>query len=168
MSYVRLDGCFWITFTCYRWQNLLHTAARKQIVYDSLSYFHGRGAGCHGFVLMPNHIHLIISLPDLIPIQKFRHQFKSYSSKRILKDLSMEERNTCHVNASNKHFQIWETGGSIVEVFSPRFYLTKLQYTHRNPVKAGLCKQDHEYSDSSANSYRIGETEFGFLSLLRV
>jgi len=44
--------------------------------------------------------------------------------------------------------------------------MQKLEYIHRNPVKAGICEFPEDYKYSSAKFYLTGIDDFGFLTHL--
>ena len=50
-----------------------------------------------------------------------------------------------------KEDHIWflEEGCHGEEIFTPRFFETKLEYIHQNPVKAGIVEKEEEYLYSS-------------------
>lgn len=84
----------------------------------------------YGFVIMPNHIHLLLRIPEGGSISKTIGAYKRAVTFNIGRG------------------PIWQK----------RFYLKKpesalpvLRYIHRNPVKAGLCALPGEYPWSSAS-----------------
>ncbi len=51
---------FFFTATINSWQNLLEEITFKKIILDSLHFMHHeKRAQINGFVIMPNHIHLL-------------------------------------------------------------------------------------------------------------
>lgn len=83
----------------------------------------------YSFVIMPNHVHLLMSVPDGGSISKIINRFKM------------------GVSHSLGQGPIWQ----------PRFYMKLVgnlwnvtRYIHRNPVKAGLTKNPEDYPWSSA------------------
>ena len=54
------SGIEFFTATCLNWQNLLHSDERKQVIMDSLKFLvEDKRIWLYGFVIMPNHIHLM-------------------------------------------------------------------------------------------------------------
>jgi REP element-mobilizing transposase RayT len=54
-------GSFFITFTCYRWLPLIEKVNGYDIIYNWFDILKSNGHFINGFVVMPNHIHVIIS-----------------------------------------------------------------------------------------------------------
>ena len=92
------------------------------------------GARIHAFLLMPNHIHLLISTPneDLGIIMK-------YWMGSGTKALNQNSGRTGHVFGGSYHWSL---------VNSPVYYGHALKYVYRNPVRAGICElaEDYNYS----------------------
>ena len=54
-------GSFFITFTCYRWLPLVEKVNSYDIIYNWFDILKSDGHFIDGFVVMPNHVHAIIS-----------------------------------------------------------------------------------------------------------
>jgi putative transposase len=65
------------------------------------------------------------------------HQFSYYGS----------------INPNNQSRQIWTNDNQPEECFSEDFTLTKLNYIHENPVRAGIVRNPEDYIYSSAGDY---------------
>ena len=55
------DGTFFITFTCHNWLPLIHKTDGYDIVYNWFDNLKSKGHKINGFVIMPNHVHALIS-----------------------------------------------------------------------------------------------------------
>ena len=53
--------------------------------------------------------------------------------------------------------KVWQDSYWDVNVYSERFLRQKLNYVHRNPVRAGLAETPEEYVYSSYRNYVNGE-----------
>ena len=93
------------------------------------------GARIHAFVLMPNHIHLLISTPqdDLGIVMK-------YWIGSGTKTLNQMSGRSGHVFGGSYHWSL---------VNSPIYYGHALKYVYRNPVKAKICESVEDYSYST-------------------
>src|SRR5678815_3775154 len=56
-----VDGTFFITFTCYNWLPLIDKTDGYDIVYKWFDHLKSKRHKINGFVIMPNHIHALIS-----------------------------------------------------------------------------------------------------------
>jgi putative transposase len=100
-----------------------------------------------GFVLMPNHIHLLITVPkeDLGVIMR---NFLSVLTRRV-NGLSGQ---TGHL-LGGPYF--WTM------ITSTRYFGHALKYLYRNPIRAGLCEKVEEYEFSTASGL-LGQTHLPF------
>ena len=105
-----------------------------------------------GYVIMSNHVHLIIQskegkLSDLI------RDFKKFTAKTILEKIQTEpeSRRECmlerfikstETHSRNTNYQFWQYGNHAEEIYSHKFMWSKLDYIHLNPVLA-LLKKHH-------------------------
>jgi putative transposase len=89
------------------------------------------------FVVMPDHLHLIIT-PLEKNISQTMHSIKSYSSKEINK-------------INNKNGRIWQPSFRDFTIYTKELLLEKITYIHNNPVRKGLVLDASSYSFSSAN-----------------
>ncbi len=123
----------------------------------------------YGFVLMPNHVHIIWQQNKLNGKETPQGSFLKYTAHEFLKKLKTAGQSFLYeVNAANKKHEIWQRDSLSVEIYSRAVAIQKLQYIHFNPVsgKWQLSKDDLGYYYSSARFYETGVDEFGFLTNL--
>jgi len=94
-----------------------------------------------GYVLMPEHVHLLLTEPKLQSLSTTLSVLKGESSK-ILKGERM-------------HF--WQTRYYDFNVLSHHKHVEKLRYLHRNPVERGLVQKPEDWRWSSFRHYLTGE-----------
>lgn len=97
------------------------------------------GIRVHGFVLMPNHFHLLVTSP-LRPIGSFMRDFLGPSTKII----NARTQRTGHLTGG-PYF------GSMIT--DPTYFLHAYRYVIRNPVRAGLSAHAGDYSFSTYNRW---------------
>lgn len=155
-----------ITSTVVGWVDALSRPEYKDIVVESLKYCRERkGLLIHAWVLMSNHIHMIVStkpgteLPDII------RDFKKYTSSRILDAMChhpQESRKEWMLNmfsfaagnsSSNDNYKFWQKNYHPVELSTDKLYRQRLDYLHENPVRAGIVLEPQHYTYSSAIDY---------------
>jgi REP element-mobilizing transposase RayT len=116
---------------------------------------------------MSNHIHLIWQILADHNRSNVQRDFLKYTSQRILARLEavksplLEE---LRVNAKGRKYQVWERNALSVLLYTDRFFFQKLDYIHKNPVEAGLCRYPEDYYYSSAAFYYKNIENFDFLS----
>lgn len=122
-----------------------------------------KGMILYGYVIMSNHIHMIVqskdgNLSDLI------RDFKKFTAKSILEKIKTEPesrkewmlerfRLATESHSRNKNYQFWKYGNHPEEIYSNIFMWTKLHYIHLNPVRAGIVEKASHYIYSSASNY---------------
>lgn len=91
----------------------------------------------HDFVVMPNHVHLLITVPQEMSIEKAVQLIKGNFSYRANKELGF-------------HREIWQRGFSEVRVLDRGSFLKHREYIGNNPVKAGFTDSPEKYPYGSA------------------
>jgi hypothetical protein len=59
----------------------------------------------------------------------------------------------CKSHSRNEKYQFWQYGNHPEEIFSEKFFWSKLDYIHLNPVRAGIVDKASHYLYSSASNY---------------
>jgi REP element-mobilizing transposase RayT len=153
-----------ITATIIDWMDVFTRKSYKDVVIDSLNYcIKNKGMLVYGYVIMSNHIHLIIQsengkLSDLI------RDFKKYTASTILNKIETENesrrewllerfRLATESHSRNKDYQFWQYGNHPEEIYTNNFMWSKLHYIHLNPVRAGIVEKASNYIYSSASNY---------------
>ncbi len=157
-----------LTVTCLDWKYLLSTDYRKEIIVNSLRFLvTNQRVIVYGFVIMSNHFHLIWQLFGDHDGSDVLRDFLKYTSHRLLRNLADENpslHSQLRVNDSDRVYQVWERNSLRISLWSNKVFNQKLNYIHRNPVKAGLCKYPEQYRYSSASFYLLNESEWDFLT----
>jgi REP element-mobilizing transposase RayT len=58
------NGIYFITFTCARWLHLFDICQSYGVVYNWFDYLKSQGHYIVGYVIMPNHVHVIIGFAN--------------------------------------------------------------------------------------------------------
>jgi putative transposase len=93
-------------------------AANKFIVYD--------------FVVMPDHVHVLMTLDGTMSIEKAMQLIKGGYSYRVKKELGYLG-------------DVWQRGYSEVRVDDRASFLAHQDYIYQNPVKAGLTDSPEKF-----------------------
>lgn len=156
-----------ITFAVVDWIDVFTRPSYKQIVIDSLIYCRNeKGLRIHGWCLMTNHIHLVISARQEKNLSDILRDFKKFTAKTILKDLETNNKESRRKwilwmfkqagsrNSNNQVYQFWRQDNRPMEITSNEFFTQKMNYVHFNPVKEGFCELPEQYPYSSARWYK--------------
>ncbi len=100
---------------------------------------------------MLNHIHLIVTSPD---ISGFLRDFKRFTSTQLRKNLeSTEPKVLALFINSDSQYRFWQNTNSPKKIESLKFYLQKLHYIHENPVRKDYVCRPEYWKWSSANPF---------------
>jgi putative transposase len=128
-----------VTFSCYRLEPYLDSASARCLFEETLERMRLRYKFCViGYVVMPEHVHLLVSEPVVGPLAKALHAFKLSMSKRSVQR------------------PFWQARYYDFNVFTQRKHVEKLRYIHRNPVKRGLVERPEDWQWSSFRHYATG------------
>lgn len=132
-----------VTFSCYKRQPFLRTPEAKDIVERFLEQTRKQQGLCiAGYVLMPEHVHLLTNEPAQDTLATFLQIFKQLSARKLK---SLDQR------------QFWQLRYYDFNVSSEKKYTEKLRYIHRNPVARGLVAKPEDYRWSSFVHYASGQ-----------
>jgi REP element-mobilizing transposase RayT len=162
---------YFFTATISSWQQLLKDDEIKEIITNSLLYFHqNRRAIISGFVIMPNHIHILWS-----PLGEFTEAVNEFAllsftahevKKHLLSKNNWAVLNNYRATQTDRKFHFWERRPRSIQVLSYEIAMQKLEYIHRNPCheKWSLSAETISYKYSSASFYEKELDHFGFLT----
>ncbi|MDF9796094.1 putative transposase [Catalinimonas alkaloidigena] len=167
---MELNKLYFYTATILDWKPLLSDNKYKDLIIESLTYLVKKGCiKMYGFVIMPNHIHLIWELLKMNGKELPHASFMKFTSHQIRKDLMLHHPVSLsyyQVNSLTRVHQFWQRDALPIYLYSPKVIYQKLDYIHRNPVRAKwmLVASPPEYHYSSAKFYETGIDTFGLLT----
>lgn len=160
------NNLHFITPTIVGWIDVFTRKIYKDIIVDSLNYcIKNKGLSVHAYVIMSNHLHLLVSANEGYELSNIIRDFKRHTANTIIKEIIQnpkESRQAWLTNlmkyhakyqGMNEKFQFWQKGNHPVEVTSPRWIKSRFDYIHYNPVVAGLVDEPEYYVYSSARDY---------------
>lgn len=101
---------------------LLRDPYMRKIVIDALYHFDGERYRIRDYVIMPNHVHMIIETFENYKLQQIMQSLKRFTAREINKVL-------------NRTGVVWEREYFDRIIRSPRHYWTVVKYIERNPKK---------------------------------
>lgn len=79
----------YLTFTVVEWIDVFTRPEYKRIIIDSLNYcIKAKGMQCYAWVLMTNHLHLIVDTHPPFKLSDVIRDFKKHTSKQIVNTIS--------------------------------------------------------------------------------
>jgi putative transposase len=132
------SGTFLITGVTHDRRRIFKVDATAKLCLEIFQRYRIQGLyNLHAFVVMPDHIHLLLTTEDLPNAMK--HIRGGFS----------------HDLASKR--EVWQPRYDDREIFDEKGYLDARDYIHQNPVRAGLVANAEDYPYSSA--FRVKTSE---------
>lgn len=114
----------------------------------------------HGYVIMPDHLHLLTNIPDEQPVklQDILARFRRFTGTKISEMLRLDGKQWAldKLATTGKGIALWETHYYPVDASRIDILSQKLGYIHLNPVRAGFVREASDWQFSSAKDYRFG------------
>jgi putative transposase len=131
-----------LTFSCYRRLPLLDNDSARTLFLQELERLRVRHQFCiSGYVLMPEHIHMLVSEPKANTLAITLNVLKHETSQRL--------------KASHKQF--WQRRYYDFNVLTQHKFTEKLRYINRNPVERSLVDHPEDWPWSSYRHWLTGE-----------
>ena len=125
----------------YHRQPFFNNAARFELFIRCLEEMRRRFTLClYAYVVMPEHVHLLLSEPKAAVLAEALHFLKLSFTKRL--------------GAAGS---FWQKRYYDRNVRDHREFVVKIGYIHRNPVKRGLVRSPEEWKWSSYRHYALRE-----------
>jgi len=132
---------------------------------DSLNYYrHQQEFKLLGYVIMPDHIHLVIWPCGASTVSEIMRDYKKFTSTRVIRQAKAEDISEWIVafqqageETDRSDNKVWQDSYWDENIYSERFLRQKLNYIHHNPLRAGLVAHPADYPYSSYRNYELGE-----------
>lgn len=165
------EAPYFLTLQVVFWIDIFSRKTYRDIIIDSLQYCQKeKGLEIFAFVIMSNHVHLLVR-SSKGKLSGTIRDFKKHTSKKIVKEIIIsgtESRknwmlnlfsNAAKMKNKKSRYQLWTHENHAIEVFSNAFIKEKIAYIHNNPVRSGIVQNPEEYVYSSAKFYAGEESE---------
>jgi putative transposase len=130
-----------ITFSCHHRLPYLEASKPKDILEQVIERTRrSHKLSLYAYVIMPEHVHLLLTEPEDRILSSTIRVLKGESSKLL--------------KGSRDHF--WQPRYYDFNVFTTAKFVEKVRYIHRNPVTRALVTKPEDYRWSSFNHYAIG------------
>jgi putative transposase len=129
---------FFVSTATWGRPRLLQSDRMASLIIDVLYHYRGEKRFLlHEFVVMPNHIHVLLSVGHELSIEKAVQLIKGGSAYRASHELGVNS-------------QVWERGFSEIRILNHAEFAIRAQYIRENPIRAGLVTRAEQYPYSSA------------------
>ena len=161
-------GYYYITGTFVEWLPLFNNAGVRDIVCGEIGKALDECGGCvSAFVLMPDHLHLLVYLPDGGQLHRFNRLWRGGSAQEIIHQA--QELNAgkalevmaWHANGKSQ-YAVWKEQVRALSIYSRKKLYAMVDYIHANPVRRKLVMYPEDWAFSSSQYYERGE-RFGLV-----
>jgi putative transposase len=147
-----------ITCSCYRRQPLLGTPRRRDLFLTVLEQVRRRYQFVVvGYVVMPEHIHLLMSEPQEKNPSTVMQALKLGFARRVLAEAKRKRDPGQDRLFDYAPQHIWQKRFYDFNVWTERKRIEKPRYMHRNPVTRGLVVSPELWKWSSFRAYALGK-----------
>ena len=157
-----------ISYSVVFWIDIFTRTEYTEVLIDSWRYCQQhKGLEIYSWVIMTNHVHLIIGTSK-DPFQNIVRDMKRHSStqlKLLIKANEHESRREWILFMLNKtklgvnsagEWQFWQQNRPI-EIANENMFHRAMEYIHQNPVKAGFVEKEEDWLHSSARDFHGGK-----------
>jgi REP element-mobilizing transposase RayT len=157
---------YFCTCTIMGWLAVFNAPPYFQIIIDSLNYCRQhKGILLNGYVIMPNHLHLILLPLQGIDLSGVMRDFKRYTSRAITKQLQADKHvsflrffeRAAAAAGGKSDYKVWREEFHPEELHTRKWFEQKLRYIHENPVRKGFVDEAAHWRYSSARNYEHGD-----------
>jgi putative transposase len=161
------DTLYFVTTSAVQHCHLFKRDVIKRLVVDSLDCVRLRKRlKLYAFVIMPNHLHVIIQCRIEDPLANVIRDLKKHIADRLIRHYRVEGNQSVLdflasvvTRPEKQRYRVWEDGYDARDVFSPEFLRQKMTYMHNNPCQLhwNLVGCPEDYIWSSARFYLLEE-----------
>ncbi|MBI5353574.1 MAG: transposase [Chloroflexi bacterium] len=164
----RIDGSiYYITSVTYNRLKLFTQPSFIILIIDSLNYYRYQySCKIIGYVIMPDHIHLLILPQEEKAVTDFMRDFKRFTSGRITRQAKVEGKTelvktfeSAGTETERADYKVWQDSFWEQSVYTEKFLKQKLDYIHLNPVRAGIVESAGDYLYSSYRNYFLNDNQ---------
>ena len=110
-----------------------------------------------GYVIMPEHIHLLVSEPQVGSPSTVMQVLKQRTARALLPRRKRRDPHQRELFGEEPRRAFWQARFYDFNVWTTKKRVEKLRYMHRNPVKRRLVDSPEQWRWSSHRFYLLGE-----------
>lgn len=167
---MELNQIYFYTATILDWIPLLRSEKFKDIIINSLIHLiQNEKIKVYGFVIMPNHIHLIWGNRHMNGKEKPHASFMKFTGHQFLTELRKTDEELLvrfKSENNNRNYQFWQRNALSIPILDRKMLEQKLDYIHLNPLQKhwNLTDDPNKYYFSSCSFYEQESTTFNWLT----
>ena len=158
-----------VTLTVLHWIPVFTRPATVDIILDSLRFLMAEGLKVHAYVILENHLHLVVQSEQL---GNDLARLKSYTARQLITYLKQHRVTAIldqlafykKAHKDDRDYQFWQEGIHPEMIQNESMMKQKIEYIHQNPVKRGYVDCAKHWRYSSARDY---EGEEGLIDICK-
>jgi REP element-mobilizing transposase RayT len=132
MPHWRLTGAvYFVTWRLEQCQGFL-SFAESELIASAIRYFDGQRYDLMAYVVMPNHVHILVKPYDQFLLQELVHSWKSFTAHKLQRQYGRQGR-------------IWQEDYFDRIIRDEVEFLEKAQYILNNPLKLHPHRQEYPW-----------------------
>ncbi len=160
------SATYFLTSATVWWTPIFISNLTCDVLVNSLAYCQqNKGLRIHGYVIMPNHFHLVVTASPQDSLPSIMRDFKRFTSRELIRTLESSGwelpirifRKSGMACGTKQEYKVWQDEYHPIALFSEEVLRVKLEYLHQNPVRKGLVRKASDWWYSSAGFYETGE-----------
>lgn len=138
----KAEALYFVTFSCFHRLPLLESRGARETFETVLEQTRARHhARIYAYVVMPEHVHLLVNEPPRILLAQFLKAVKQIASRKL----------------KGSREKLWQERYYDSNIYGEMDRSDVIRYIHRNPVKRGLVEKPEDWQWSSYRHYATGE-----------
>jgi putative transposase len=162
---IKKESSYFLTLTVVGWADVFTRPVYKDALIQSLKYCcENKGLNIFAYVIMTNHIHLLVNTEPNFKLEDTIRDFKRHTSKTIINLILTEPESrrewllslfgiAAVESCKDQKIKFWQTGNHAIEIYSEKFVWEKINYIHNNPVRSKFVSKPEDWLYSSATNY---------------
>ncbi len=135
------------------------------IIIESLEHCRvEKGLCTHAYVILPDHMHLILS-SESTEVSSIVRDYKRFTSRQLSTHFDIKEdkrllayfHNVAMHTSRGTDYTVWQRGDPPVLITSRTMFQQKLELIHQHPVRSGFVEKPEYWKYSSARNYIFGD-----------
>ena len=165
-KFVDTEGYYFVTYSVVGWIDVFIRNEYKNILLESWRYCQrSKGLQIHAWMIMTNHVHMIISRGSSIALPDIMRDMKKYTATALLKAIAINKQESRKewllslfkeagkANSNNTAYQFWQQSNHPILLDNAEKTKQRLDYLHQNPVRAGFVEKPEDWLYGSGMDY---------------
>ncbi len=159
------NAIHFLTFTTIEWIDIFTNPNYFYLLSSSLKYCQDNfGLKIYGYVFMTNHLHFLWQAKEGYKLSRIVQSYKRFTTEKLKSLIKKDHRKyiaglikTSFFKKTNNNFQVWQENNYPEYVETEKFFYTKLDYIHLNPVRKEYVENPIDWFYSSTRFYETGD-----------